>query len=349
PLQSGPLETSYWVSQLDSTRFAQAADAVAFNGGKLLGILHPAGLPVPITEGSGDWARLEQWDDVVAIVSKQGRGKPTHQFIDELEAVVESPAQARDLLSQRGVQVGASIELLRQSDSAEAANTTNHSLASENIVDLADEVCLRAFLSSWSKALKKPKGAPVIVPVRSRASAKTRRTLAFAATAAAIVGIAFHHHFTKTNQENRVAELNAEVEELQGPIDSFSALQSQIAETETQIEATSEKRQDLEVEVVKYRGQLGIHRSRMAALLKTLGDNQIRPDDLMIRGVQNERNSIRVVGRSVSPESITKFASQLASRLKPLNLSIEVPRREALMMTTEGGPYEFEYVIADGA
>ena len=340
PLDAGPLETTYWVAQIDSTRFAQAADAVAFNGGKLLGILHPAGLPSPITTAKGDWTRLEQWDDANVVVSGHGRSSIHRKFISEAEQEVDTPAAARVFLSRSGVQCGPIVELLTQ-------QSVNGIQEGGHVVDMSNESDLLSFLSAWSRELRKPKTLPVVVPVRTRASAQTKRTLGLAATAAAVIGIAAHHRLTTTHDELRVKSLQTEITELQQPIDQFTAQQKQLSELEKALADTQDKAERLQTQVVRYQGQLGIHRSRMARLLRTLGDS--RPRDLMLSRVQSDGDQIRVVGRSVRPEAIIEFATAMAKQLESMNLTIRVPRREALLVTADGGPYEFEYVISDGA
>lgn len=339
PLDAGPIETTYWVSQIDSARFAQAADAVAFNGGKLLGILHPAGLPAPLTVGKSEWTRLEQWDDMSVVVSRSGRETTQQRFLEDVDGIVDSSAAARELLNRLQIEPNASVELLKQS---EIESTT----AAENVLDLSREADLAIFLGAWSKTLQKRTAVPVILPVRARASAKTRRSLALAATAATVVAIAGFDYISKNRDRARVRELSQQVETLKRPIDSYSAVQTQMSETRQKIQEREETLEELDTEVSRYRGQLAIHRERMAALLKTLGEN--RPSDLMINRVENEGDSIRIVGRSVSAEAVTNFATLLATQLEEMNLSIRVPRREALLVTAEGGPYEFEYIISDG-
>ena len=346
-LEAGPLETTYWVSQIDSVRFAQAADAVAFNGGKLLGVLHPAGLHEPITTGKGDWTRLEQWDDASVVVSRQGRSKIERRFLSETEQTIDSPAAARDYLNRLDIRTGAFVELLQQS----ARPALREAYASEgdinHSVDLSDEHDLRTFLAAWSRALRSPKALPVVVPVRTGASAQTKRTLALAALAAALVGILAHHRLTAAYHQSRVTALETQIAELQGPIDAFAAQQKQLGELETDLTETKNQLALLQTRMLRYQGQLGIHRTRMATLLRTLGDS--RPRDLMLSGVQSDNGELRVIGRSVRPEAIIEFATTIAKQLEPLNLSVRVPRREALLVTADGGPYEFEYVIRDGA
>lgn len=355
-LDAGPLETTYWVSQIDSTRFAQAADAVAFNGGKLMGLAHPAGLPSPLVASSADWSRLEQWDDAMLVISRPVRSPITRRFLSEPETPIRSSAAARDFLSRSNVDAGSVVELLRQTGAAEGdllsdiaadgALVGSAAPRSSDVIDLGHQDGLETFLAAWSKELRKPKNLPVILPVRPRASAQTKRTLGLAATAAAVLGIVAHHRLTSYQNESRVASLQTEIAELRQPIDQFASQQKQLADVEKELADTTDKVTRLQTQVVRYQGQLGIHRSRMARLLRTFGES--RPRDLILSGVESDGNEIRVTGRSVQPESIIEFARSMGKRLEPMNLSLRVPRREALLATAEGGPYEFEYIITDG-
>jgi Tfp pilus assembly protein PilN len=345
-LQSGPLETTFWVSQLDANRFAQAADAVAFNGGRLLGVLHPAGLPMPLHAASSDWTRLELWDDATVVVSRRGRSSPQRRFLTEPDVPIATAGAARDFLVRSEADPGGTVELLSQSMAGLDADA-DLLQASPEVIDLSDQANATAFLAAWSKTLRKPKNVPVLLPVRRPASAQTKRTLSLAATAAAVVGISAHYHLSAYWNENRAAELEAQISELQRPIDQFQDQRNRLSEVEDELAATRDKVAELETQIIRYRGQLGIHRTRMATLLRTLAES--RPRDLVLSQVQSDGNEIRVIGRSVRPDTIIQFATEMAERLEPMNLSLRVPRREALLVTPDGGPYEFEYVISDGA
>ncbi|MEM9826514.1 MAG: hypothetical protein AAF958_07985 [Planctomycetota bacterium] len=410
-LNVGPLETTYWISQIDATRFAQAADAIAFNGGKLLGIGHPCGLPSPLRPSRGDWTRLECWDDFTVVVSKEGRSAITRRFVGEMSVVPPTSAAARQTLESIGVTPQSFVEVLDATsdalssaaeefppapvesgqpasvqagggqaaggegaairfdsatdtaadfgqDAANAELATSVGVATsvgevtaslsvdQDVASLGNPADLEAFLDAWSRSLKRSKSAPVITPVRPRASAQTRRQLVLAGLAASVVGVAAHYNYDRVVSTKRVSELAQQVQELQVPIEQFNAKEKELRDLDAEIKATTAKRDDLEIQVARYRGQLGIHRSRMAKVLNVLSKQT--PEDLMIFGVRSDGENLRVTGRSLRSDPIIRFAQSIAEELATMNLSIAVPRREALLYTSEGGPFEFEYLISDG-
>ncbi|MEO1525753.1 MAG: cell division protein ZapB [Planctomycetota bacterium] len=355
-VEAGPLETTYWVSQIDAARFAQAADAIAFNGGKMLGMLHPAGLASSLTATRGEWSRIEKWDDLTVAVIGRGKGKPQRRFLADVESSIDTPATARDYLTSNGVNSAAWIEFLRDAAGTEAVGasilTGNQIPASPGsetgAYDLALESDLRVFLECWSTSLRKPSGIPVIVPIRQQASPRTKRTMALAATAAALVGVALHSQLTTRTNAARVESLRSQIQELQDPIDAFSQRQQELAELREDVVEAEARQQRLQTQMVRYRGQLAIHRSRMASLLRAIEEQQ-RPYDLSIDRIEGDGSQLRLVGYSRYPNEVIQFAYDLAQRLAPLNLSIQVPRREALLLTKDGGPYMFEYLVTDGA
>ncbi|MCG8652165.1 MAG: hypothetical protein MI861_20165 [Pirellulales bacterium] len=347
-LDAGALETTYWLSQIDSTRFAQAADAIAFNGGKLMGIAHPAGLPVSITGQRSDWTRVEQWDDITLAITRNGRQTSSIQFLEDSAAELRSAAAARAFLERLGLSPAPLVELLVGATPVDVDDIESKAANEDQAtIQLSLEQHLLWFLQAWSSQLGKSKGIPLIRPIRQPASAQAKRTLAIAATAAAVIGVASHRYLTDASNDRRIVALEEEIAGLQEPIDQFESQQNRMAELEAEVNAREAAAANLERQLVRYRGQVGIHRSRIASLLKTLSET--RPRDVMLHRITSDGDSIRVVGRSVHSESITSFAKTLAARLLPLNLSLEVPRREALLVTADGGPYEFEYVIRDGA
>ncbi|MEM0926325.1 MAG: hypothetical protein AAGJ83_09845 [Planctomycetota bacterium] len=371
-MESGPVETSFWVSQIDATRFAQAADAVAYNGGKLLGLTHPCGLPHAIRGNGSDWTRLEIWDDFGLIVSKRGRGPETRRFLPDAPPVPGTTAEARQIIEANGIQSQAFVEVLDATNAsfdeitsagslttdeaelpgsygiedAESIAAATSLASDQDIASLSDSGDLQAFLSGWSKTLKRNRSVPVIRPVRQGASPETRRQVALGAAAAAIVITAVHYNYGRVRDAAQVKDLQQQIEERQVPINQFATKEKELRDLEQSLVDTTEKLGNLEIQAARYRGQLGIHRSRMAQVLRTLGEE--RPAELILSGVESDDGAMRIVGRSLRPELIIRFAQAIAPRLESLNLSISVPRREALLLTAEGGPYEFEYLITDG-
>ncbi|MEL6895792.1 MAG: hypothetical protein AAFP90_06810, partial [Planctomycetota bacterium] len=157
--------------------------------------------------------------------------------------------------------------------------------------------------------------------------------------------VAFHIYKTAEN-DARVTSIRDEITSLQQPIDQFSQVQQQVKDVESTLATRSTELSDLQSQLVRYQGQVGIHRSRMPALLKAI--SELSPTDLALLRIETKSDEIRLLGRSVRSESISRFASSLSVRLAPLNLSLSVPRREALLRTANGGPYEFEFVLKDG-
>ncbi|MEL6899218.1 MAG: hypothetical protein AAFP90_24205, partial [Planctomycetota bacterium] len=179
-------ETTFRVSQIDASRFAGSADAIAFNGGKLMGIANPAALPISLTSAGSDWTRLERWDESAVMVSKPKRGPAVVQFLDGIDGAVDSPAAARDFLIQNGIDPQSTVELLAQSILPGA-------ISDDYVFDLNDTTTLQSFLAAWSRFLKSPKHPSLIRPVRQRSSAKTKWLMGVATTAATIAGlVAFH-------------------------------------------------------------------------------------------------------------------------------------------------------------
>ena len=162
-----------------------------------------------------------------------------------------------------------------------------------------------------------------------------------------MIGVAAHHQYTSNVNESRIEELETKISALQAPVQAHASDKKRLNKIETDLNSAKESLANLEKEVLIYQGEVGISRSRMAALLRTLSEQ--RPQNLFLSGVTADSNEIRIVGRSMDSESIIEFARAMAVKLQSLNLSIRVPRREALLVTADGGPYEFEYIVTDGA
>ena len=337
-LVSGPIETFYWVSQIESDLYSQAADAIHINGGRLAGIQHPAGLPRPLNDQGKNWTRLEVWQGLEFMRSGDQRGNADCHFPAQPFAIPIDPQEAVDAELGAGTSSEQSVEVFFESRAI-----AENSPGIEAVV-LDDDAALERFLKQWAKSLKQDT-VPMIRPLRQPASPEAKRKVALLMCVAAIVVVALHFNLSRFVLRRQVSDLREAVTSLREPITEYNSAKKKISETEKKLGEAREERDKLKQQFTTYKTQIGTHRGRVLALLKTLSDR--RPYDLIIRNLTCDGNRIRVKGRSVSAQSAARFGQVLAEELRQWNLSVEIPQMEALVRKPDGSPYEFEYVIRD--
>lgn len=344
-LEAQPLETLHWALQMETSRYNQLAEAVAFSGCRLLGVCHPAGLPASLCRRKGPWGRLEVWNDVTMAVWDNGRGKVSHRFLDESPEQLSSLAQAGQWLADAGGPTEVPMEVIYE-ESLPAAFT--HDLGTDPaVLSLQDRAHLHSLLELWGFALGWSPQVPCIGPVRQPTSAQTKRKLAIVVTSALTAALLAHYNARSDWYDTQSLSLQQEIADLEAPLTAFQTGQKQLAADEKKLARVAQQVTDLQSKIARYENHVRIHRSRMKRLLQLLAG--CCPEEMMIRQITGESDAIRIVGRSVTSQPISQMAQRLAGELEPLHLSLEVPRVEALLQQVDGGPYEFEFVVRDSS
>ena len=364
-LQAKPQETDFWISQLDASLYLQLAEAVSYLGGRLQGVLHPAGLPRPLatTAQTAAWCRLEVWDDASLLVTGGRRKAPSYFFLGEQPAEPLDAEHLQALLAAHSLDDStADIEAFeiqyettsdfwkadandwQQEDLSDESDSTSPVATRRALVskyDLGTEADLQQLLEGWSVALARDPGVPVLRPLRHGRSQQDSRTIIIGLAAAALVFIVGHYLWSGYANRQQVEMLTGQVKSLQLPIQQYDASKKSLKSLETKLAQAQAHRDRLQNQLDRYSDNVDVHRSRLVELLQLISAH--RPADLVIRQVECDGNTIRITGRSLGTDSANALARNLAVELRKWNLTLEVPRTEFI----SPGPYEFEYVIRD--
>jgi hypothetical protein len=81
---------------------------------------------------------------------------------------------------------------------------------------------------------------------------------------------------------------------------------------------------------------------RHATLLATLAS--ATPSEVAITSIDEGGGEVRLSGLSLSPE-VAGFATNMASALEPFGWRIEPPRRRALNLAADGGPWVLDWSL----
>jgi Tfp pilus assembly protein PilN len=331
-------EPQFWFTQMAGSQRELLEYVVSEAGGKLTGIAHPAGLPVPLHESPPSrWERIELWPDAVVCLRRDGRA-PAHVHI-----INTSP---QSLTWQQDAQYW-----LGQFDSPEVRETL---VATDRAVldgaeqtgaerlDLADEAVMTRWLLAWAEqSVAKRSELPILRPAPKPMPASTRFAIA------GLIGVVMlslclgHYRWTvaATQAANeRVAELRRPAEELKKAQTEADNLQRQLTTLTAQVDR-------MQASVDACLRAMEWNRQRMAQLMTALAASD--PDSLVIQAIETRREGIRVRGISRRPEHPNQLAARLAEQLRPLGLQVSPPSKEAGFLLADGSPYLFELLIQD--
>jgi len=331
-------ERQFWVTQAEVAQFERIAESVGFNGGKLQGLLHPAGVPAAVDPagGGGPWRRLEIWSDAVLLVSGEGKGVE-HRFLDEGASLAFDSAR----LEQLAAESGGTLTVLQDPDSVAAPEVSDRI----RFASLEDEAYLKALLAAWSRSLAGKAKAPLIAPQRAPMSSATRGLLTAGLAAAAVLGCFGHLLGTDYINRQRVAALDKQSAELKAPLDAMTASKKQLSELDKSLKDVSAKQESLAAAITNYQQTMRGQRDRMPAMLRSLAHSC--GSELLIRQIECDGSEVRIHGRCLDPRQAKSLAACLARDLGPMGLIVELPTTEALNLTADGGPHEFELLLRD--
>lgn len=319
PLPGAGREREFWVAQAPKRDVEEAAAAVRQRGGRLEGVLHPAGLPRRLAEDpglNGRWRRVEFWPEVSAVVeeaaeagpvARLGRGAPPRGRPDATaaECLVAAPSAAA--LAQP------------------AARTFR----------LEDDATLRAWLAAWAEVLERTPGAVPVLRVPERPPSVARR-VAFAAGFAFLVAAACAAH-TAVHASRREAA-RREWAAARAPMERIERARKSVAALEKR---ARELRGDSSA------GLAGISGKLPARILEAL--SRRCPEGVVVESLEIAWDRSVVRGMAVEAGLIERLAGELARELDTEGCRT-APTAKKLRVEGHGaGFYEFEVQILSAA
>lgn len=214
-------EREYWISQLHADELDQAIATVRRLGGRLAGVVHPAGVPRKLSNdpSNGRWRRVEYWSDLGASVEDVG------------EAGIV--ARLRRGAPPRGRNDQPPAESLYVTGSAAAlAQPATRSLR------LDDDQTLGLWLGAWADVLRtEPGTVPVVRPVEKPLSTPIQASVFFGALllVGAFCGLdAWRARVVRDREKADLAAARAPIDRFQKLQASNQALEKKAAELRAQ-------------------------------------------------------------------------------------------------------------------
>lgn len=324
-------ERQFWITQVAKGELDQTSDALFRHKAELAGVLHAGGLPRHLESGAAGepWQRLEVWNDTVFCLDTSASGTSrvhliaTHgnrsNWLPEADAWFAGcgPSQHRETLA---------------ADPAWLASLGGGQ-------SLEDEPVLRTYLGAWARELLLNRvRVPLLRPAPRPMAASTRWAIGGGLTAAALVACTGHWLFTQA----KIRGLEAELKAAQRPAAQLQALVAEATELGRQLTSVTDQSRNLKGLLEDWKDGVTREHRRHAVLLEGLVHHT--PANLMIESISEKPGELRISGISMTPES-PGFANGLAASMEPFQWTIDPPRRRALNLAPDGGPWALQWLL----
>jgi len=327
-------QRAFWVTVIESPILERIQAAVKRAGGRLAGMVHPAGVPFALDTKAGDtWKRVEFWNQMTMCVAKAGPAEVTRQLMGTGAGQGRiQPSIARWLQNTQAPH----SEWL-----GDDAPPPDERMQAYN---LAVDSALSAWLNAWARhlnsgALKVPAIAPVVRPL-------TNRQLFWCAIAAeaVIIALCYGHSQWITRQKR---EIDAELAKQSEPAKQLAQLTKKTDELKTQFDTLHAGNQKAQVSATEGNTEMTMWRARILQLIKNLGEQ--RPDDLMIQSIVSDGTGIKLKGICLEAAQADELASRLELRLRGAGWEIHPAEKQGQQLLENGGPYHFSMVLTPAA
>lgn len=319
PSPAAPRERGFTVVQIARADRDAIESSLAARGARLAGITHPAGVPLPIGEGTpANWRRLEAWPDLVVDVESAG-GKVTSRF-----RRTDPTRRARDVVGDAPV-----TETLETGGGPMLAGGMD-----ARAFDLAREVDLRAWIAAWGRALHEDPARTASIGAAPRAlSARNRGLIAVggAVVAAAVCGV---HYMSRVEARDAAVQEFARARE---PAERLAKTRNEaatLAVEVTQLESEAET-------MLAALARAGWSADAPARLLDAAATG--RPEGLTIDSLEVGWRGARLRGVALRPELPDELGRALSGALVAEGFVVApVERRRRAL---DSGAEVFEYTL----
>lgn len=325
-------ERQYWITQIATNELQQIDEGLSRHKATLAGILHAGGLPRNVESGAAGepWQRVEVWNDAVFCVDSSASGN------FKLHLIPSPPSRANWQPEADSWFKGCGPSMHRETLVSDPAWLTAAGAGSQS---LDEDQVLRTFLSAWAKELALPRARiPIVRPAPRPMPASARWSIA-GGLLLATGTLCLVHWFWLDRQ---IKSLEARVKDAQRPAQQLQALRTETAELEKQYAIVNEEITSMKSLLDDWKNGVTREHRRHAALLGSLLNHT--PANLMIESITEKPGDLRISGVSMTSDS-PGFGTGLSSGMEPYFWTIDPPRRRALGLADDGGPWHLEWVL----
>lgn len=337
-------ESMYWVTEIDRTLFEQIESLVQSRGGRLAGLLHPAGAPAPVQPGVAvgtAWWRIESWQEMIVCIAGLAGKETSRRVFPRSGLDSDWQVQAQGWLDQ--------LPAAQHGEVLDFSGLPLPSLRSSTRpleLSLVDPTLWKSWIDACAATLARRNDVPTILPGRRPMSSQTKRLLVGGAAAAAVLGCFAHLQTMSVVNRMVGGQVQGQIAALTGPTAQAKAAEQEITKLTDDVKSLTGKHEALAAEILRFRAAAQSQQERMPRLLQTLSD--VCGPEVLIHEIESERDQMRLVGRCVDGRQANAVAHSLARELAELGLTVSTPNKTAQNWFRDGTPHEFELTITDG-
>ncbi|MEM9369382.1 MAG: hypothetical protein AAGD07_25680 [Planctomycetota bacterium] len=303
----------FWFTQIPDTDLRSIDDALRQAGAKLVGVAHPAipKLTEPTTP-TDEWRSLQTWDESTLLIRGCG------------EAIADFHSMSSGLQSQRtvkefetffqGVEGDATLEWIGPGELPPALAALPQA-ESYRRNDTYAESGLRRWAAAWMQSqTKQAAGSPLVTIPKKPMSREVGMAIA-AVLGLLMMAVCFAHYRHTSRQ---LADIEANVEQMQGQQDRLKKEKDQVAELKKQRDEAVTKTASLvadteqkRAEVIQAKQILERGGRRWLSLVDALV--AVSDDDGWVREIQSTDGSASIRGLAINDAAVHRFAARLES------------------------------------
>lgn len=329
-------QSLYWLTHVPKTLIAQLQRAAKQQGCQFAGLLHPGGLPRPLSVEAvqGKWARLEIWPDVLIGLDGGKQGKPNAW-------VIQAGTKARRIqgeVERWRAELGEGVVWETLGEGA----VLDFMPADAKAIQWEDGEILVRWLNGWGTSLKQGLAAPIpLIEPPEDASLEPRWMAVYAVAA---VAVCLLHWGWETRR----------VHEMEKELGFYRGNESRVMSLDVEVGRYRKQRDDLKRQMEPALGGgraaqmpevLAALKQRYASLLREVSISST--DGMVIEQILTKPEGVLVKGVSLDAAEANVLASALDGRLRGLGWRVEPARKKDLAYDVAGGPWEFEILLSD--
>lgn len=321
-------ERPFWVAQMPITELNQIRDGLEVTKATLRGVAHPGGLLRPMGTAVAGWQRVEMWNDLVIAVDGANPSSPRANVFNGPPSRGVWQAQVDEWFGPNPVDRAVMV-----------ADSSMIQYANGPTVSLDEDPVLRGWLWQWAAELTSDRvRIPLVRPAPKPMPDAQRWTLA-AGLALGAAGICATHHFVLRHQER---SLERELVRVQQPAKVMAAERARADRLHTEFERLT--REMVEIHDLRqfWKDTLDKEHRRHATLLAALA--AATPSEVAITAIDEGSGEVHLAGLSLTSE-VAGFATNVATAMEPFGWRIEPPRRRALNLAADGGPWVLDWSL----
>lgn len=337
PVGADGLKRRFWFTQISAAIYEQYDEAIRAGGGRLAGVAHPGGLPVPIVAAQkvASWHRIEFWNGALVRMSFHNGALGEMRIDGEVAA---SLSARRAAVEAWRAEAGKALH----EEALVAGPVENADELGGIALSLEDDAVLTEWLSEWRRAIGSRKPGLPLIPPLARASTRDRSLLVTAVLTLLAIGGCFAHSRWVDGQLRAMAQEQAE---LQKPGLEVTAIKQQITKLAPEVAQAGEELNKIKTDVELADTVIAWQQHRIAALLEHLA--LARSDDWVLQKIDGRPGEISLHGVTIHPERISALATELAKGLEKYGWSVRPPRQSAQIRQDDGAPWTFELQLYD--